>query len=234
MIEKLNQVWTQKASLRYVYQRRFKEIESLLVPGNILEIGCGNGMFTQYLGERCVGIDIDKNSTGANVIADAQNLPFRQGTFANVVAVNVFHHIHHPLKFLEEIRNVLKLKGRCIICEPYMGLLNTLVFRLFHHELCIRDLEYPDAIENNPHYRIGNYYLAHFLFVKNSVKKNVLADLKVNRMHIKGSVIEHITGGYNHPQLIPDRLGRQIISGRQKLPQSRIDASRLIIEMQPQ
>ncbi len=157
------EAWNKKASLRYVYNKLFEEIERLLLPGKALEIGCGTGRLRDYLSGKCIGIDIAAASK-ADVICNGMTLSFADNTFQNAISVNLFHHIRYPLKFLSEVHRVLADKGRYIMVEPYMGLLNRVVFRLFHHELCVKNLTPTRDVQENVHYEMGNNYYAYWFF----------------------------------------------------------------------
>jgi len=67
-------------------------------------------------------------------IADAQRLPFASGSAANIVMVDVLHHLEFPLAFLHEAARVLDWGGRLLMIEPAITWGSTLFYRLFHHE----------------------------------------------------------------------------------------------------
>ncbi len=64
----------------------------------------------------------------------AQNIPFRQDSIDVFFLLDVFHHIHSPLLFLEEAFRCLKPKGRIIMIEPANTIWGRFVFSHFHHE----------------------------------------------------------------------------------------------------
>ena len=51
-------------------------------------------------------------------VADAQRLPFARGCAANIVMVDVLHHLEFPLVFFREAERVLRPGGRVIMVEP--------------------------------------------------------------------------------------------------------------------
>jgi SAM-dependent methyltransferase len=61
-------------------------------------------------------------------------LPFAAASFANIVMVDVLHHIARPTRFLAEAERVLKPGGRVIMVEPGITPLSSIFFRLFHDE----------------------------------------------------------------------------------------------------
>jgi len=69
-----------------------------------------------------------------NAVCDAQALPFADASFANIVMIDVLHHIARPARFLAEAERVLVPGGRVILVEPGITPLSGLFYRLFHEE----------------------------------------------------------------------------------------------------
>ncbi len=96
----------------------------------ILDLGCGNGRYYNYFKEKnidYIGTDSSeklieiakrKNLFADFRVNDALNLPFPDNSFDKVVSVAVFHHIPSKklrIKFLKEIKRVLKNDGKAIL-----------------------------------------------------------------------------------------------------------------------
>jgi SAM-dependent methyltransferase len=96
----------------------------------VLDLGCGNGRYFEYLKEKNVDyfgvdnsdklIELAKNRyPGVNFqIADAFNLPFSDNFFDKIVSIAVLHHIPSEelrIKFLKELKRVLKPGGILIL-----------------------------------------------------------------------------------------------------------------------
>ena len=101
-------------------------------PGRLLEIGVGTGKNLQHHpdGARVIAIDISprmlqraavkagRQGRGIDlVLADAQNLPFRDGSFDGAAATFVFCSVPDPVAGLEEARRVVKAGGRIDLLE---------------------------------------------------------------------------------------------------------------------
>jgi SAM-dependent methyltransferase len=92
----------------------------------ILDVGCGPGDDVIAIGvDRCVGVDASvimakrTQSRGAQVcVADAQSLPFADGSFGAARADRVFQHLVDPARALQEMRRVVASKGRVVIADP--------------------------------------------------------------------------------------------------------------------
>src|SRR5258708_5132082 len=106
-------IWERKPVLRAIYHDYYQRIVSHTEPGRTLEIGGGSGNLKQYMPD-VVSTDILPGSW-LDARADAQRLPFRDGTFDNIVLVDVLHHIERPAEFFGESCRVLRRGGRIVM-----------------------------------------------------------------------------------------------------------------------
>jgi len=105
-----------------------------MVPGKrVLEIGCGNGIFTEKFsgtGAMITALDLSphllalaqKQITAPNVsfiAGDAEKLDFPDESFDAVVGVSILHHLDHKTA-LKEMRRVLRPGGKIVFSEPNM------------------------------------------------------------------------------------------------------------------
>jgi SAM-dependent methyltransferase len=98
----------------------------------ILDLGCGKGRFAAHLidaGARVVGLDLSTamlaKARGLDrVKASARHLPFADGTFDAVVAIEVLEHVGAIDRVIGEARRVLKPGGRLAIIDKNAGALN--------------------------------------------------------------------------------------------------------------
>jgi uncharacterized protein YbaR (Trm112 family)/SAM-dependent methyltransferase len=101
--------------------------------GNVvLDSGSGYSWTTEWfmkMGIRAVGVEINRTylETGRQrmsvncpelVIADAENLPFRNGIFDSALGFDAFHHIPNRERAMEEFARVLKSAGTITLVEP--------------------------------------------------------------------------------------------------------------------
>lgn len=75
---------------------------------NLLDIGCGTGISTDFFDCKSIGIDacfemLKKNS----ICGKAENLPFKDKTFDTVLSVTSIHHFNAE-KAIKEIKRVSK------------------------------------------------------------------------------------------------------------------------------
>ena len=126
------------ANLDELLQRRFALLQAHLAAGSrVLELGAGIGETRRHL----PGIDLVQTDVEANPWLDAsvsaECLPFDDGAFDAVVALNVFHHLGRPKRALAECLRVIRPGGRIIIWESHAS-------RLLRALLAIRGHEYVD------------------------------------------------------------------------------------------
>ncbi len=125
-------IWSGKPVLREIYGDYYRRIGGACVPGRTLEIGGGSGNMKQFA-EDVVSTDIVA-SPWLDAVCDAQALPFADGSFANIVMVDVLHHLARPARFLADAERVLSPGGRIVMVEPGITPVSGAFFRLFHDE----------------------------------------------------------------------------------------------------
>ena len=122
---------------KFWHLRRFKNISDLVEPveGEILDIGCADGVFTKVIMDRVrprktIGIDIveslikdtagrfSNNKKARFLVADANDLPFENNRFDAVFCLEALEHVSDPRRVLKEIKRVLKPRGYTIILVP--------------------------------------------------------------------------------------------------------------------
>lgn len=104
----------------------------------ILDVACGTGYGTGLLSKTAdlvIGVDISRQAlTYARkhygkmqnvdfVLSDAHNLPFREEAFDSVVSFETIEHLSNHKKFLQEVKRILRIKGRFVVSTPNKELL---------------------------------------------------------------------------------------------------------------
>ncbi len=100
-------------------------------PGaQIIDLGCGSGVFTQMLqnrGFQCVGLDLSKKllMRGKKQMAvidflqsDVEALPFQDNSVDVVMLSCLVHHLPDPTHCAKEVFRVLKPQGRFVAFDP--------------------------------------------------------------------------------------------------------------------
>ena len=125
-------VWERKPVLRMIYDDFYNRIVAECVPGVTIEIGGGIGNLKRRL-PHVIATDI-QFADWLDCVADAQHLPFPDGTAANIVMVDVLHHVEFPVHFFREAARVLRVGGRIVMVEPAITWGSTLFYRILHQE----------------------------------------------------------------------------------------------------
>src|SRR5262245_37306251 len=131
-LEGYRDVWERKPVLRLIYDDFYDRLAAGCRPGRTIEIGGGIGNLKQRLGD-VVATDIQP-APWLDCAADAQRLPFAAGCAANIVMVDVLHHLEFPVVFFREAQRVLRPGGRVLMVEPAITWGSSLFYRLLHHE----------------------------------------------------------------------------------------------------
>jgi uncharacterized protein (TIRG00374 family) len=120
---------------RFFQRRRTNTIKTMLDAKNsdvILDIGCGSGVQLRALGldspNLMIGMDVNRSALlfakGKNIpnteflIADAEQLPFREKTVSRIICAEIIEHLHEPEKMIAESERVLKDEGIIVISTP--------------------------------------------------------------------------------------------------------------------
>lgn len=111
-------------------------------PGRaLLDVSCGQGAFLQFaietgllatgldLSPVAVAITANRAPAADTSIADAEQLPYAEGTFDYVTNIGSLEHYFHPHRAVREIVRVLRSDGRALILTPNtFGLLGNILY----------------------------------------------------------------------------------------------------------
>lgn len=110
----------------FVAPRIFYHIEkNLSRDSTVLILGCGEGgagtseLSTEFLEKNVIGSDIRKTDF-ADMIADAQDLPYRDESADAVICQAVLEHVKNSSKVISEIIRVLKPGGYLFVDVPFL------------------------------------------------------------------------------------------------------------------
>ena len=127
---------------------------------SVLDIGCQYGLFSFYLlekGARVTAVDIserwvEKCSEEAAakhpdkdvrfLVADAQDLPFEDGSFDVVVCTEVIEHVDFPGKVIGEIYRVLAPNGVLVLGTPNTSSYYVLLYKILKELLPMKTIRW--------------------------------------------------------------------------------------------
>jgi ubiquinone/menaquinone biosynthesis C-methylase UbiE len=130
-------LFIQKLEMRF-----FKSLGDLPPMAHCLEIGCGRGaaiplIKKTFKAERVDAFDIDmamiklaaKRQAGLMLLADAQDIPYPDGSMDAVFNFGIIHHLEDWERGIREIARVLKRSGSFFFEEIYPPLYANFIFK---------------------------------------------------------------------------------------------------------
>jgi SAM-dependent methyltransferase len=199
--------WDERPLLRRLYGEWHEDIARSLarVPGETVELGAGLAHLKAVVPE-LVATDVEPTRWADDVV-DAHELPYDDASVANLVLVDVFHHLADPARFLDEARRVLRPGGRVVMVEPYCSPVSTPLYRRFHHERTETGVD-PFAPQTDLDAAMeGNQALPMLAFFRHDEElRRRWPELRIVRRRRFAFVLYPLSGGYTHRPLVPTRL----------------------------
>ena len=227
--------WNERELVRRQYRSWYRMINRRLavISGPTVELGSGIGKFLEAKPD-AVLTDIEPTRWTANVV-DAQRLPYEDQVVANLVLLDVFHHVSDPAAFLDEAQRVLAPGGRIVIVDPYCSTLSTPLYRRFHHErtdLSAPAFECDSSVAEAP--LESNQARATLIFYRhrNEFAKRWPKLQFVERKRF-AFLVYPLSGGFTRPPMLPTVLYRplQLAEGLLK-PIARLCAFRCLVVLE--
>jgi SAM-dependent methyltransferase len=203
-------VWEQKPMLRRVYSEEFfaRLLAQRVMDGVSIEVGAGPGFFKQFA-PGIFSTDLIW-CPWLDAIADAQHLPFRRGSVANIFGLDMLHHLAAPLDFLRESARILAPGGRLILIEPWITPFSWFIFRFLHQERCDLSETAWTATHGNPAQEKlafdGNQAIPYLLFGPRYGARTLqaLPELRMLALEPFCLFAYLLSGGFNHMGLLPE------------------------------
>lgn len=213
ILEKHKQTWEKKKILRIIYEEWYKKIIDSLskLEGKTVELGAGSGNFKDYMPE-VISADIDK-CDWLDMCFDAHDMPFENDSLANIVMIDVLHHLSNPVKFLHEAGRVLRKGGRVVMLEPFPSPFSLQIYKRFHPEPFIFNVDYFSKTEiQDKDPWDSNQAIPYLIFFKNSDKFNKFfgEKFKIAKKDKLSFVLYPASGGFENNAMIPDLLIRPL------------------------
>jgi SAM-dependent methyltransferase len=202
--------WNARPLLRSLYVGWFRQVCSALSPVEGRSIELGSGIAT--LPETCPRVeptDVEPTPWVSEVV-DAEALPYGDGTLANLVLVDVFHHLARPARFLDEAARTLAPGGRIVVLDPYCSPVSTQAYKRFHHErtdLSAAPFDDDTSIADEP--LASNQARTTLVFFRHADElTRRWPELRIRERRRLAMLAYPLSGGFTGRQLVPAGVGR--------------------------
>jgi len=211
--------WEERPLVRALYRDWYARMASLLADGDglTIEIGAGIGTLRESL-PGVVATDVEPTPWCDRVV-DAQDLPYEDGSLANVVGVDVLHHLPRPLRFLAEAQRALRRGGRLVLLEPYGSPASTLSYRWLHHEAWEPSADpFADVAHSSDRPLDANGALPTLLFFRRADElRRRLPELEIVHRERLAMLAYPLSGGFTRRPLVPARATRRLLALEERL-----------------
>lgn len=206
LIEKNLKLWNGKPLLRQVYRDLYQimDRQRSQEAGKTVELGSGMGSISEVISD-CIRTDLFPYPW-LDQIENAYHLTFPNNSIANLLMVDVFHHLRYPGTALDEFLRVLKPGGRLIMIEPGLSLLGHIIYGLLHIEPVANNKKITWFAPHDWKHNDMDYYAAQGNATRIFTKKkftNELKDWNILKTERIPALAYAASGGYSGPQLYP-------------------------------
>jgi SAM-dependent methyltransferase len=204
--------WERKPALRAIYNDFYDRIAANCVPGGVIEIGCGVGNLKERLAD-VIATDI-QFAPWLDVVADGQYLPFASCSAANIVMIDVLHHLEYPAAFFREAQRVLRLGGRVVMVEPAITWGSTLFYRIMHPEPVRMSADVLRAGQSDPRRDPYNANQAIPTLIATRDRNRfhrLFPDLRIVRVDWFAFAAYALSGGFKSWSLISENVARRLL-----------------------
>jgi SAM-dependent methyltransferase len=206
--------WERRPALRSLYRAWYEQMVTRLAgpPGETVELGCGIGSFKEFY-PAAIATDVQA-TPWAERLADAEQLPFEDGSLANLVMADVIHHLPHPTRLFAEAARTLRPGGRLIALEPYYSPVSGLAYRFAHHERADPRVDPFSGIAKSTADPLdANNALPTVLFWRQHVSfTERFPSLPIVERRRFALLAYPLSGGFTRRQLLPDRALQRLHS----------------------
>jgi SAM-dependent methyltransferase len=172
--------------------------------GIVIEIGSGAGFIKDVLPD-VIASDILPYNT-ADIVFDAEHMPFSDGSIKSVFMLNTLHHIPDAESFFYELERCLEPGGRGFFIDQYSGWFSNLIYRFIHHEPYDRNTTYWRFETTGP-LSGANGALCWIVFYRDKKRFNQLYPaLKIIKIEPHTSLRYWFAGGLKWWSLLPGVL----------------------------
>lgn len=233
-LQEQRQAWGERPLVRRLYTSWYERIVQQLarVDGPTVELGSGIGTFKEHY-PRAIATDLFE-SPWAEQVVDAQDLPYGRSSVANLVMVDVLHHLPDPVRSLGEAACVLRPGGRVVMVEPFCSPVSTRLWKAFHHE--------PVDFDADPF--AGRLAVGDDPWDSNTATPTIIFWRRLEDFRRRCPELELVTrdrfawlvyplsGGFSGRRLVPPRLERAMTAVERLIPLEPLAALRCLVTVE--
>ncbi|HTS35929.1 MAG TPA: class I SAM-dependent methyltransferase [Candidatus Solibacter sp.] len=198
-----NQIIASKPFLRSIYDDWYRMLSNELPAGDgpVLELGSGAGYCEQFI----PGLITSEifHCSRARVVADAQQIPFADGSLRAIIMTDVLHHMPNVESFFREASRCLRQGGKIIMIEPWVTPWSRFVYTRLHHEPFLAEAKDWSFSSSGP-LSGSNSALPWILFLRDRQKfESLFPELTIERIRPFMPFRYLISGGVGLRSLMP-------------------------------
>lgn len=206
------EVWASKPVLREVYGHLYRRIAAACRPGLTIEVGGGSGNFKQFAPD-VLSFDI-VHEPWLDFVADAQAIPLREHSAANIVMLDVLHHIEYPIRFFKDAARTLQPGGRLIFVEPGITPVSNVVYKALHEEPV--DATVDPLVDGRPDPSkdpyVGNQAIPTLLATRHAAQLSErVPELELRSARWLSMLAYPLSGGFKQWSLITPAIARSVL-----------------------
>ncbi len=221
LLEGSSEKWKRSKALQTYYKSLFKDLLEKRIHGSTLEIGSGCS-FIKSVDPEVITSDL-RQTPYSNHTVDAYAIEKLRKSWANIIAIDVLHHLETPMRFFNSVAKNLMTGGRLILCEPAATPWGNVFYRLFHEEPCNAEtLAPPFESKSDSHGFFANMGAGWALFKIHRSYSNGELDrigLNIKSVTYRDLFAYPLTGGFSKPSMVPAFLVNPILAAEAMLPQ---------------
>jgi SAM-dependent methyltransferase len=208
-MERNRRAWDRKPVLRSLYRNFHERIaaECACVPGPTVELGSGIGGLRSVIPD-CILTDIEPGP-GIDRVETAYALTFDDASIANLIMIDVFHHLRYPGTALDEACRALAPGGRLVIFDTCTSFLGNIVYGLLHDEPlgASRPIAWAAPPDWDPSQK--TYYAqqsnAPRVFLSREYEATLETHWRIMARRRYSAISYVLSGGYSKPRLYPEK-----------------------------
>ena len=222
--EEHRRAWDANPALRGLYADWYSRVARALPPetlGERVELGSGPGFSRSFI-PALVLTDLVKAPWHDREVS-ADTLPYGDGSLGALVLFDVLHHLPAPGRFFAEATRVLRIGGRAVMCEPYVGPLSYPVYKFLHDEALDMGVdplrEEPEGTARDPF--ASNQAIPTLLFGRSlAAFRRAFPGLTLQCLEYLSGPSYPASGGFRRRPLLPLPLWRVLRRMEATLPES--------------